>query len=263
MGNACSSTPAPDSAASNTSPVPEQKNQPEPAPATLAEPKSSEQPQTEMSAAVAAGKAKIAVVYYSMYGHIASMAKAVAKGIEAGGADAKLFQVPETLPQAVLDKMHAPAKDANVATINDASELEAYDGVIIGIPTRFGMMPAQLKAFFDTTGQIWQRGGFVGKPASIFFSTATQAGGQETTAMTAVTQLTHHGMIYVPIGYSDPSLFNMDEIHGGSPWGAGTFAGPKGDRQPSALELGVAEHQGKYFTGVATALKKGRAPAAK
>lgn len=215
------------------------------------------------AAAVAASKAKIAIVYYSMYGHIAGMAKSVAKGIESAGADAKLFQVPETLSAEILGKMHAPAKDANVAVLNDATELEQYDGVIFGIPTRFGMMPAQMKSFWDATGQIWQRGGYAGKPASIFFSTSTQGGGQETTALTTITQLTHHGMIYVPIGYTDPSLFNMDEIHGGSPYGAGTYAGPKGDRQPSNLELSVAEHQGRYFTSIASALKKGRAaPAA-
>lgn len=190
------------------------------------------------------------------------MAKAVAKGVEAAGAEVKLYQVPETLPQNVLDLMHAPAKDANVTTITNAADLEQYDGILFGVPTRFGMLPAQMKAFFDTTGGLWAKGAFVGKPAGLFFSTGTQGGGQETTAFTALTQLTHHGMVYVPIGYSDPSLFNMDEVHGGSPYGAGTLAGPKGDRQPSPLEIGVATHQGTYFTNIAAALKKGRAAAA-
>lgn len=171
-------------------------------------------------------------------------------------------QVAETLPADVLTKMHAPPKDANVPVITDPTELEAFDGIIFGTGTRFGMIPAQLKAFFDSTGGVWQKGGFIGKTAGLFFSTGTQGGGQETTALTFVTQLTHHGMIFVPIGYSDPALFNMDEIHGGSPYGAGTFAGPSGARQPSALELGVAESQGKHIATITGALKRGKAAAA-
>jgi len=185
------------------------------------------------------------------------MAQEVAKGVESGGAEVRLLQVPETLPKEVLEKMHAPTKpDVPIATPHDLAEA---DGIIFGIPTRFGMMAAQMKAFFDATGQLWQQGSLVGKPASIFFSTATQGGGQETTALTTVTQLTHHGMLYVPIGYGNPSLFNMDEVHGGSPYGAGTFAGGDGSRQPTTLELGVAAYQGKYFAGVVNALKAGRA----
>jgi len=185
------------------------------------------------------------------------MAQEVAKGVESGGAEVKLLQVPETLPKEVLEKMHAPAKpDVPIATPQDLAEA---DGIIFGIPTRFGMMTAQMKAYFDATGQLWQKGTLVGKPASIFHSTATQGGGQETTALTTVTQLTHHGMIFVPIGYGNPSLFNMDEVHGGSPYGAGTFAGGDGSRQPTQLELGIAAYQGKYFAGVVNALKAGRA----
>jgi NAD(P)H dehydrogenase (quinone) len=170
-----------------------------------------------------------------------------------------VLQVAETLPAEVLAKMHAPPKDANVRTITDPQELKQYDGILFGIPTRFGMMPAQMKAFVDSTGGLWMEGALVGKTGGVFFSTATQGGGQETTALTAITQFTHHGMIYVPIGYSDPSIMSMDEVHGGSPYGAGTFAGPKGDRQPSALELGVAQHQGKHFGTITSALKAGRA----
>jgi len=194
-----------------------------------------------------------------MYGHVATLAKSVAKGVEAAGADVVILQVAETLPQAVLEKMYAPPKDANVKVIASPDELEQFDGILFGIPTRFGVMAAQMKALFDSTGQLWQKGALVGKTAGIFFSTATQGGGQETTALTSITQFTHHGMVYVPIGYSDPSLFNMDEIHGGSPYGAGTFAGPKGDRKPSVLELNVAEHQGKHFATLTAALKKGKA----
>jgi len=204
-----------------------------------------------------AAKAKIHIIYYSTWGHIYRMAQEVAKGVESAGAEVKLFQVPETLPKEVLEKMHAPPKpDVPVATPQDLAEA---DGIIFGIPTRFGTMSAQMKAYFDSTGQLWQKGTLVGKPASIFFSTATQGGGQETTALTTVTQLTHHGMLFVPIGYGNPSLFNMDEVHGGSAYGAGTFAGGDGSRQPTQLELGVASYQGRYFAGVVTALKAGRA----
>ena len=153
--------------------------------------------------------------------------------------------------------MHAPPKDSSIP-IATAATLVDYDGILFGIPTRYGMAAAQMKAFMDTTGGLWAGGKLVGKPAGVFFSTATQAGGQETTALTWVTQLTHHGMIFVPLGYTNPALFNMDEVHGGSPYGPGTIAGPDGSRQPSQLELGVAKGYGSYFTGVARALHIGR-----
>lgn len=243
------------------------KTQPEAAPTAppaevQPQPASSATPATEMSASNSTGtKPRVAIVYYSMYGHIAGMAKAVAKGLEAGGAEVKIFQVAETLSQEVLDKMFAPPKDSTVPVINDPAELEAFDGVMFGIPTRFGVMAAQMKAFFDRSGGVWAKGGFIGKTAGVFFSTGTQGGGQETTALTTFTQFVHHGMVIVPLGYSDPALFNMDEVHAGSPYGAGTFAGAKGDRQPSALELGVAESHGKHFATITGALKRGRAVA--
>jgi len=223
---------------------------------------------TEMSAAAptttttTSSKAKIAVIYYSMYGHIAQLAAAIAKGVESAGAEVTLLQVPETLTQDVLDKMHAPAKNASVRVIEDVNELEQYDGFIFGLPTRFGVMAAQMKAFFDKTGGLWMRGALVGKTAGVFFSTASQGGGQETTALTTLTQFAHHGMVYVPIGYTDQSLLNLDEIHGGSPYGAGTFAGSTGARQPTPLELGVATHQGKHIATITIALKAGRAAVA-
>jgi len=204
----------------------------------------------------------ICSVFYSMYGHIATLAKHVAKGVEAAGGEVSVFQVAETLSEEVLGKMHAPAKDASVPIISNPADLEAYDGIIFGSGTRYGAITAQLKAFFDRSGQVWAKGGWVGKTAAIFFSTASQGGGQETTALTTVTQFTHHGMVFVPIGYSNPSLFNMDEIHGGSPWGAGTFAGTDGSRQPSPLELGVAEHQGKHFATITGYIKAGKAATA-
>jgi len=153
--------------------------------------------------------------------------------------------------------MHALPRDDTIPTITTV-QLAGADGIIFGVPTRFGVMPAQMKALFDSTGGLWMEGKLVGKTAGVFFSTATQGGGQETTALTMVTQFTHHGMIFVPIGYTDRSLMNNDELHGGSPYGAGTFAGPAGDRKPTELELGVAKHQGEYFTKVTAALIKGR-----
>lgn len=198
---------------------------------------------------------KIAVIYYSTYGHVAKMAQEVVKGVRSvEGVTADLFQVAETLPEEVLAKMHAPPKDASVPVIQP-NQLADYDGFLFGIPTRFGMMASQMKALFDATGGLWAAGALVGKPAGVFISVGTQGGGMETTAMTAVTQLTHHGMIFVPPGYSfGPELYGLDAVRGGSPWGAGTFAGGQGERQPSDTELRYAEHQGKYFASVAKKL---------
>jgi len=141
--------------------------------------------------------------------------------------------------------MGAPPKaDDEEAT---AEKLTEFDGIMFGVPTRFGMAAAQMKAFMDTTGGLWAKAGLLGKPATIFFSTAIQNGGQETTALTFVTQLAHHGMIFVPMGPSTPDLFDLSEVHGGSAYGCGTIAGPDGSRQPSDLEKRVATHHGKYF----------------
>jgi len=204
-------------------------------------------------------KPVIHIVYYSTWGHILTMAKSVAKGVEAAGATAKLFQIKETLPAEVLTKMYAPAKpDEKEIPIATLDSLTSADGLIFGFPTRYGNPAAQFKAFWDSTGSLWQSGALAGKPFSTFFSSGTQGGGQETTALTSLTNFVHHGMIYVPIGYTSPLLFNLSEVHGGSPYGAGTFAGADGSRQPTKLELDVAEHEGKYFSGVAAALKAGR-----
>jgi NAD(P)H dehydrogenase (quinone) len=205
-----------------------------------------------------ATKPTIAIVYYSMYGHIGAMAKAIAKGVEASGAEAKLYQVPETLSEDVLAKMHAPPKDAEVPVATH-DDLVAADGIIFGIPTRFGMMAAQMKTFFDTTGGLWMGGKLVGKTVGFFVSTGTQGGGQETTIMTALTLAVHHGMVYVPMGYTNPKTTSMDEMHGGGPWGPGCFAGPDGSRAASELELEIATHYGSHHAGVAAALKAGRA----
>ncbi|CEM08867.1 unnamed protein product [Vitrella brassicaformis CCMP3155] len=203
-------------------------------------------------------KPKVYIVFYSMYGHVRALAQEMKKGVEEAGGECLLYQVAETLSDEVLKKMSAPPKDTDIPVV-DVHTLPDADGILFGTPTRFGAMCAQMKAMWDATGGLWQGGKLVGKPAGIFFSTATQAGGQETTALTALTQFTHHGMIFVPIGYTLGEVqFDMSEIHGGSAYGAGTFAGADGSRMPSEKELALAKHQGKYFTNVTKAIKAGR-----
>ncbi|KAJ5807934.1 NADH-quinone oxidoreductase [Penicillium riverlandense] len=190
---------------------------------------------------------KVAIVFYSMYGHIAKLAEAEKKGIESAGGKVDLFQVAETLSDEVLAKMHAPPKSSY--PVAEPSTLLEYDAVLFGIPTRYGNFPAQWKAFWDKTGGIWASGGFWGKYAGLFVSTGTQGGGQESTCLASMSTLSHHGFIYVPLGYKTvfPKLANLDEVHGGSAWGAGTFAAADGSRQPTTLELEIAEAQGKAF----------------
>ncbi|KAI9171874.1 hypothetical protein HJFPF1_01365 [Paramyrothecium foliicola] len=181
---------------------------------------------------------KIAIVFYSMYGHIKQLAEAEKEGIEKAGGTADLFQIAETLPDEVLTKMHAPAKDASIPVLNDPAELLPYDGFLLGIPTRYGNFPAQWKVFWDKTGRQWSSGGFWGKMAGLFVSSGTMGGGQESTAIAALSTLAHHGIIYVPFGYAKafPIMNDISEVRGGSAWGAGTFAGD-GTRQPTAKEL--------------------------
>ncbi|KAH7282625.1 hypothetical protein KP509_35G040600 [Ceratopteris richardii] len=199
---------------------------------------------------------KVYIVYYSMYGHVERLAQEIKKGADSvEGVEATLWQVPETLPEQVLQKMSAPPK-SEVPVIEPA-QLAAADGLVFGFPTRFGMMAAQFKAFLDATGGLWRSQSLAGKPAGIFFSTGSQGGGQETTALTAITQLTHHGMIFVPIGYTfGGGMFEMEQVKGGSPYGAGTYAGD-GTRMPTKLELEQAFHQGKYIAGISKKLKTG------
>ncbi|XP_072987391.1 probable NAD(P)H dehydrogenase (quinone) FQR1-like 2 [Typha latifolia] len=196
-------------------------------------------------------KLKIFIVFYSMYGHVESLAKRMKKGVDGiDGAEGVLYRVPETLPSEVLDQMKAPPKDPEIPVITAAAELEEADGILFGFPTRYGAMAAQMKAFFDSTGQLWKEQKLAGKPAGFFVSTGTQGGGQETTAWTAITQLAHHGMLFVPIGYTfGAGMFSMDDIRGGSPYGAGVFAGD-GTRQATERELSLAEHQGKYMASI-------------
>ncbi|KAJ3055050.1 hypothetical protein HK097_011613 [Rhizophlyctis rosea] len=191
--------------------------------------------------------AKVAIIYYSMYGHIGTLAKEMKKGLESVGVTGDLFRIPETLTQDVLDKMHAPPKPADIpeATLET---LEEYDAFLFGIPTRYGNQAAQVRAFWDRTGGLWAKGALRHKVAGVFVSTASLGGGQENTVSTFISTLVHHGVVYVPLGYADTfAQFTGPEYRGGSAWGAGTLAGPDGSRQPSALELEVASIQGKKF----------------
>ncbi|KAH0849402.1 hypothetical protein HID58_096427, partial [Brassica napus] len=191
---------------------------------------------------------KVYIVYYSMYGHVEKLAEEIRKGAASvEGVEAKLWQVPETLPEEALLKMSAPPKSGSpIITPNDLTEA---DGFVLGFPQGL------FKAFLDATGGLWRTQALAGKPAGIFYSTGSQGGGQETTALTAITQLVHHGMIFVPIGYTfGAGMFEMEKVKGGSPYGAGTFAGD-GSRQPTQLELEQAFHQGKYIATITKKLK--------
>jgi len=210
-----------------------------------------EQVVSTLSAQKKAASPSVAIIYYSMYGHILTMAKEAKAGLEAKGVNVDLFQVPELLPQSVLGKMGAPPKPADIMTIDHGfvQTLPEYDGIMLGLPTRFGVMSGQMKMFLDSMGSLWQQGKLIGKPVATFVSTGTQQGGQETTHMTALCNLVHQGMMYVPLGYQagDIGQFDLSTPQGGSPWGASTLAGPDGSRQPSKLELGLARRQGELF----------------
>jgi NAD(P)H dehydrogenase (quinone) len=191
---------------------------------------------------------KIAIVYYSMYGHIAALAQAEKAGIEAAGGTADIFQIKETLPTEVLTKMYAPAQSASPPLITPQI-LTTYDAFIMGIPTRYGNFPAQWRTFWDSAGGVWQSGGLQGKYAGLFVSTAGLGGGQESTAIAAMSTLAHMGVVYVPLGYAHAfaEMSSLSEVHGGSPWGAGTFTSGDGSRLPSEAELSLAKVQGKAF----------------
>ncbi|PWA50386.1 Flavodoxin/nitric oxide synthase [Artemisia annua] len=200
---------------------------------------------------------KILIIFYSMYGHVETLARRIKKGVESvEGVDGVLYRVPETLSQDVLAQMRAPPKDDEIVEMLSVDEMESADGFLFGFPTRYGSMAAQMKAFFDMTGGLWREQKLAGKPAGFFVSTGTQGGGQETTAWTAITQLAHHGMLFVPVGYTfGAGMFKMDSIRGGTPYGAGVFAGD-GTREPTEAELALAEHQGKYMAGVVKKLAR-------
>ncbi|XP_031267047.1 probable NAD(P)H dehydrogenase (quinone) FQR1-like 2 [Pistacia vera] len=195
-------------------------------------------------------KLKIFIVFYSMYGHVELLARRIKKGVDSiDGVEGVLYRVPETLPVEILEQMRVPQKGDDLPVIS-VDELILADGLLFGFPTRFGSMAAQMKTFFDSTFPLWENQRLSGVPAGFFVSTGTQGGGQETTAWTAITQLAHHGMLYVPIGYTfGAGMFKMDSLRGGSPYGAGVFSGD-GSREPSETELALAEHQGKYMAAI-------------
>lgn len=198
---------------------------------------------------------KTLVLYYSMYGHIETMAQAVAEGARSvSDTVVAIKRVPDLVPEDVAKK--AGAKLDQAAPVATVEELPDYDAIIFGTPTRFGNMCAQMRNFLDRTGKLWLSGDLIGKVGSVFTSTATQHGGQETTITSFHTTLLHHGMIIVGVPYSCQELLNMGEITGGSPYGAGTLAGGDGTRQPSEKELAIARFQGRHVAEVARKLSR-------
>ncbi len=200
---------------------------------------------------------KVVVIFYSAYGHIYKMAQAFVEGVkEVDGAQVELKQVKELLDQSTLEKTGiAEARKAfshiPLATLDD---LEKADAIIIGTPTRFGNMCAQMRAFLDSTGSLWMKGTLVGKVGSVFTCSATQHGGQETTILSTHNTLLHHGMIIVGLPYTFQGQMRIDEITGSSPYGASTIAGGQGERMPSANELAAARYQGRHVASIATKL---------
>jgi len=202
---------------------------------------------------------KLLIVYYSMYGHIHRMAEAVAEGAkEVQGTEVEMRRVPETLPPEVLAKMGAveAQKAFSHIPICEVDELASADAVIFGTPTRFGNMCGQMRQFLDATGQLWAKGALVGKVGSVFTSSATQHGGQESTILSFHITLLHQGFVIVGLPYSFQGQMRIDEVTGGSPYGASTIAGGQGERMPSDNELAAARFQGKHVATIATKLSK-------
>ena len=200
---------------------------------------------------------KVLVVFYSTYGHVYKMAEAVAEGVKTvAGAEADIRRVPETLPPEVLEKMGAVEAQKAFAHIPECSvdELAQADAVIFGTPTRFGNMCGQMRQFLDATGQLWANGSLVGKVGSVFTCSATQHGGQESTILTFHVTLLHHGFVVVGLPYAFQGQMRVDEITGGSPYGASTIAGGDGSRTPSENELEGARFQGKHVAEIASKL---------
>lgn len=202
---------------------------------------------------------KILILYYSTYGHVHKMAEAVAEGVrEFDGTEAVLRRVPETLPEDVLDKMGAveAQKTFSHVPVCTVDELSSADAILFGTPTRFGNMCGQMRQFLDATGQLWAQGSLVGKVGSVFTSSATQHGGQESTILSFHTTLLHHGFVIVGLPYTFQGQMRIDEITGGSPYGASTIAGGSGERMPSENELDAARFQGKHVATIASKLKE-------
>ncbi|KAG8216617.1 putative 1,4 benzoquinone reductase [Butyriboletus roseoflavus] len=212
-----------------------------PAQASPSEPTLPQSPDTTMSAP------RVAIVIYSLYGHISKLAEAVKTGVAEAGGSATIYQIQETLSEDILKLVKAPPRPDYPILLPD--DMVNFDAFLFGIPTRYGNFPVQWKAFWDATGPLWSKSALAGKLCGVFVSTGTQGGGQEITVANTLSTFVHHGMIYVPLGYKHafPQLSNLTEIHGGSSWGAGTFAGTDGSRQPSPLEMEIASLQGKGF----------------
>lgn len=202
-------------------------------------------------------KPKILVIFYSMTGNTAKLAKAVANGAEKAGAEVKLKQVQELIPEEkfndVMKKVKEELKDIPIATNDD---LVWADGIAFGTPTRFGNMSSQLKQFIDQTGNLWMKGALINKVATVFTSASTQHGGQETTIITSIVPLLHQGMIIIGVPYSEQRLMQMEEIGGGSPYGASSVSSPNADRVPTENDLEIAKTQGKRLAEIAKKLNK-------
>ena len=197
--------------------------------------------------------AKVLVLYHSIYGHIEAMANAVAEGArEVPGADVVVKRVPETMPPDVFAQ--AGGKANQPAPVATPAELSNYDAILFGTGTRFGNMTGQMRNFLDQTGALWLSGALVGKVGSVFCSSATQHGGQESTILTFIPTLLHQGMVVVGLPYAEQRQMGLDEIKGGSPYGASTITGGQGERMPSQQELGMARFQGRHVTQIATKL---------
>ena len=195
---------------------------------------------------------KVLVLYYSTYGHLETMTQAVAEGARSTGASVDVKRVPETVPEDIAKGAHFKLEQA--APIATVAELEHYDAIIVGAPTRFGRMPSQMASFLDQAGGLWARGALNGKVGAAFTSTATQHGGQEVTLFSIITNLMHFGMVIVGLPYSFQGQMTLDEVVGGSPYGATTIAGGQGQRQPSAIELDGARYQGRLVAETANKL---------
>lgn len=196
--------------------------------------------------------AKVLVLYYSSWGHIERMAYAVAEGAREAGAEVDVRRVPELVPEEVAQKAHY--KLDQPAPIAKVEELPQYDAIVIGTPTRYGTMAAQMKNFLDQTGSLWAKGALIGKVGSVFTSAANQHGGLEATILTTLPVLMHHGMVVVGLPYSFEGQMGVDQIRGGSPYGASTAAGGDGSRQPSEIDLDGARFQGRHVARIAARL---------
>ncbi|WVQ71808.1 NAD(P)H:quinone oxidoreductase, type IV [Cryptococcus sp. DSM 104548] len=200
----------------------------------------------------------IIVAFYSTYGHIGALAEEVIKGAEATGAIVKPYFIQETLPEEVLTKMYAGGSLKPKYPIIKPEDLVEADGIIFGAPTRYGRVPAQVSAFFDATGALWAKGALVGKFVSLFTSAAGQHSGHESTAISTFPFFAHHGLVYVPIAYSEPAVGGIDAVQGGSPYGASTVAAADGHLQPTATDLKIATHQGKFFADFVGTFVRGK-----